>query len=231
MKQFKGDINYSDIVMAFGVLLFFQYIGGYYFAFFLRNSFEICSKLPWEFLYFSIGMISLLLFPLAYLSAKSGFLSYKNYSINEWKQVEIIIAGIILCFMVNYLGLVLSAKKIDAHIYNTITLPKPYSYYIFILVIFIVPILEETLYRGYIFEGTRKKLGDYVAAIVTSILFLIGHATFAINSIYDAVLNIIPALFIFISSLLFTFVYIWGRIAASIIVHAFANLYLLYLIR
>jgi membrane protease YdiL (CAAX protease family) len=49
---------------------------------------------------------------------------------------------------------------------------------VFISLVVIPPLLEETLTRGFLYTGLRKGSSRYVAVIVTSILFAIAHLQF-----------------------------------------------------
>lgn len=68
--------------------------------------------------------------------------------------------------------------------------PSFFAVYGILRMLFIVPILEELLYRKIIFSNLLKKYGVYISIIVSSVLFSIGHLDFN-NSIIFLVFGIL----------------------------------------
>lgn len=91
----------------------------------------------------------------------------------------------------------------------------PFYYYSnLVLVIFVGPFVEELLYRGFFLEIVRRKQSTSLAVVFTSLLFTIEHLWGGLE---------IGLLFVFLDSMVLSFVYIRNGLVASMAVHAFAN--------
>jgi membrane protease YdiL (CAAX protease family) len=92
----------------------------------------------------------------------------------------------------------------------------PPFYYYSNLGLFILggPFVEELLYRGFFLEILRRKQTTSWAVVITSFLFTLGHLWGGLD---------IGLLFVFLGSVIFSFVYIRNGLVASMVVHAFDN--------
>lgn len=89
-----------------------------------------------------------------------------------------------------------------------------------ILVILLMPLLEEFLFRGILFDDVKRALGNKVAILLTSSLFISLHLhNFTINSTYESVALMLPGVFIYVYLKLKT-----NNFLVSFIAHATHNL-------
>lgn len=91
---------------------------------------------------------------------------------------------------------------------------------IFLSLVIIPPIVEEIVMRGYLYGGLKKKLKTVPAALLTSILFAIGHLQLG----GGGKLVWVAAVFTFVLSLFLVYLKEkTGRIWASICLHMMIN--------
>ncbi len=80
-------------------------------------------------------------------------------------------------------------------------------------VVIVAPIMEEILFRGLIFKNLRRKYSFWVAALATTLIFVIAHA------------NLYQGLAIFPVALFFSYLYEkFGKIWVPILAHMWNNL-------
>lgn len=90
----------------------------------------------------------------------------------------------------------------------------------FISLAVIPPIVEETIMRGYLYTVLRNKLHLVVAAILTSVIFAIGHLEFGSGTS----LVWVAAVFTLVLSFFLIFLrQTTGRLAPAMFLHAFVN--------
>ena len=122
--------------------------------------------------------------------------------------------GIICCIIIYY--------PVSMWLGKTFLQPKSYlvfkkyglygEIYLLILLAVMVPILEEILFRAYIYNMLKHKYNIYKAAIITSVLFMLLHAQ--INIIY-----------LFVPSLIYIYVFEKSKtIWSCILTHSVNNL-------
>jgi len=87
-------------------------------------------------------------------------------------------------------------------------------FFLFIYICLLAPIIEEVVFRGYVWEiFEKKKVNKYLILIVTSILFAVVHLEF----------QMFPLLFL--SGIIFGLVRMYtNRLGASIVVHMISNI-------
>lgn len=81
--------------------------------------------------------------------------------------------------------------------------------------IIISPIIEETLYRGYLLQMLAKEINISTAIFLTALMNTLAHVV-----IYRELFSLS---FVFLASLIFSFSYIKGKLNTAIIVHIFYN--------
>ena len=87
-----------------------------------------------------------------------------------------------------------------------------FNLFLVIMVAFIVPVMEEIIFRGLLFEYLKGKLGLYISIFLTTFIFVIFHS----NKIY---------LEVFFLSLILTLIYAYYKnIVINIILHILNNL-------
>ena len=93
--------------------------------------------------------------------------------------------------------------------------------FVFFTLVVLPPIVEEIIFRGFMFSGLRKKLPFAISAIITSALFAIGHLQFG----NEAPLLWVAAIDTFILSAVMCYVRErTGSIIPTILMHALKNL-------
>jgi len=92
---------------------------------------------------------------------------------------------------------------------------------VFVTLVIIPPIVEETIFRGFMYAGLRTKLPFIVAALITSALFALGHLQFGSS----APLLWVAAIDTFVLSMVMCYVRErTGSIIPTMIMHALKNL-------
>lgn len=92
--------------------------------------------------------------------------------------------------------------------------------FVFLTLVVLPPIVEEILFRGFLFSRLRIQIGLYAAAIATSSIFALAHTEF----LGDNPLNWIAALDTFVFSFFLIFLYVKSKsLWPSIFLHAFKN--------
>lgn len=132
------------------------------------------------------------------------------------------IGSVILAWMVLFLQAGLLGKGIPLA-QEMLQARPPYLHVMLFLLIVWGPLWEETLNRGYFFETLKQTCGDKLALLFSSFLFVGFHGIF--NLIYNGSVGY-DLVFIFLTSIVFTFAYIQGGLTAAVVTHAFVNLYL-----
>lgn len=209
-SKIKGVI----VLEGFGILIISHAIGGYFCA---PKLAEVFSKLP----LLTISMLSSSaispIIAIIYLALRARFIP--KFSVKR-EILMYILSGIVMAWIVVFINVLVLGKG-DTFTQEILKTPHPYYYLNLFLLILWGPILEEILFRGYFFEILRQQLNNTMALLFSSILFIVSHGiwgAFGIN-----------LFFIFLSSIIFTLLYIQGGLIVSISVHAFVNFYLLYL--
>ncbi len=82
---------------------------------------------------------------------------------------------------------------------------------------------EETLLRGYCFEGLKRDWGNPVALVLSSLLFVAPHVIGRNGWVLFFLF-----VFFFLDSIVFTITYKQGGVLAAALAHAFMNSYLVY---
>jgi membrane protease YdiL (CAAX protease family) len=117
-------------------------------------------------------------------------------------------------------AVLLTGLKSDDHFTQaTINLPFPYFQLQGLLLVGINPVLEELLMRGYFFEILRKKWNVVIALLITLVFSAILHFRFDVGVVH-----------ILIMQTIFTFLYLYGGILSSTLVHALSNYYYVYFV-
>ncbi len=103
--------------------------------------------------------------------------------------------------------------------------------FVFLTLVVLPPVVEEILFRGFLFSRLRDQIGLHAAAIATSSIFALAHTEF----LGDNPLNWIAALDTFVFSFFLIFLYVKSKsLWPSIFLHAIKNclaFVLLFLIR
>lgn len=102
----------------------------------------------------------------------------------EWRDVGMALAGFGCYFLVNAVSLILIGMltSIDTNQqqelgFSTTTTGSGLML-IFISLVILPPIVEEILFRGFLYTGLASRLRKLTAALVTSVLFAVAHLQF-----------------------------------------------------
>lgn len=146
----------------------------------------------------------------------------------RWKHVGLAITAV-LAYMVLYVVVIsivralLPAINLEQQQDLGITTPHGLGEMVLVFVTLVVlpPIVEETIFRGFMYSGLRTKLPFIVSAVITSVLFALGHLQFG-NA---APLLWVAAIDTFILSMVMCYVRErTGSIIPTMIMHALKNL-------
>ncbi len=206
--------NISIVIEGFAILLVAHALGGYYVAPKIADAFPMIPML-------TIAMLSssAVSSPVAivYLAIRTRVVP--KIAISREMLIYVFL-GIVASWFVAVTSILVFGKNIP-FVQEILEIKYPYFFPTLFLLIVAGPVLEETLARGYFFEILKKSLSNVQAILFSSVLFVLPHG---IWGVFD-----INLLFIFLYSVIFTYVYMRGGLIASIVVHAFVNLFLVYL--
>lgn len=88
----------------------------------------------------------------------------------------VIVLGQFISMIVIWLGLKMPHNEQVAVKYLRMTIDNPWLFWVTVLLlIFVVPFIEETLFRGFLQTWIKQKLGVGLAILVTSIIFALFH--------------------------------------------------------
>lgn len=170
----------------------------------------------------SVGAIAL------YVKKSRSGLSSIGLTSFRWKYIWMAVAAVAVYFMLYVL--IVSVLKglipaLDLEQQQDLGITTPHGFMemvlVFLTLVVLPPIVEETIFRGFMFGGLRKKLPFVAAAIITSVLFAVGHLQFG-NA---APLLWVAAIDTFILSTVMCYVRErTGSIAPTILMHALKNL-------
>lgn len=202
------------VLEGFGILILSHIVGGYFCA---PKLAEVFSELP--LLTISILSSSAIspIVAIIYLALRAKFIP--KFSVKR-EILMYILSGMVMAWIVVFLSVLVSGKG-DTFAQEILKTPHPYYYLNLFLLILWGPILEEILFRGYLFEILRQQMNSAVALLFSSVLFIGLHGLWGVFGI--------NLFFIFLYSVIFTLLYIQGGLIVSILVHVFVNSYLLYL--
>lgn len=227
---YKNSKTRSGLIVfeGFGIALLSHTLGGYYLAPHIAYSFP---SLPHQ----TVGMLSTsAISPVAAIIYLAFRLRYLPRFKIKRETFILVVPAIILIWLITIIGTLLLGKE-DIIAQEVLRTPKPFLYLNVFLLIFWGPLVEEVLFRGYLFETLRKIRGDIFALCATSILFVIPHGLWwHLYYIQDALpgnflIFGISLVFIGVYSAIYTALYIAGGLITAIVAHMFTNFYLLYL--
>jgi membrane protease YdiL (CAAX protease family) len=120
-----------------------------------------------------------------YLFLKRRHSSFRSIGLNRWAKLTDVgyaVAGFIVYFAVYYVVILILTKVIPSFNvgakqdvgFSTSTHGES-LYLVFISLVLLPPIVEEMLFRGFLYTGLRSKLNKIVAALITSAIFALPH--------------------------------------------------------
>lgn len=171
------------------------------------------------FMFFGLaGVVLSMLVSIFHFSLRYGFISFSEL-IPRYKDLPVLLIALIVIFVFLALAKIGGGWKNNsmAQLRNA----GEYQAIIgFISIIVIAPILEEILWRKYVFEILRQSYSVVIAVLVTVCV----ETAFHFGTLKQ---GISPVIIIFLSLLLYTVVYLKSRLGVSIIVHSLMNGYIL----
>jgi len=146
----------------------------------------------------------------------------------RWKHVGIAVAAVFV-YLAIYVVVISVVKTlvpaINLEQQQDLGIASPHGIrelvLVFITLVLLPPIMEETIFRGFMFAGLRTKLPFIVSALITSVLFALGHLQFGSS----APLLWVAAIDTFVLSMVMCYVRErTGSIIPTMIMHALKNL-------
>jgi len=146
----------------------------------------------------------------------------------RWRHIGIAIAAV-FAYMALYIVIISIVKAllpaINLEQQQDLGISNPHGLgsmlLVFMTLVIIPPIVEETIFRGFMYAGLRTKFPFIVAALITSALFALGHLQFGSS----APLLWVAAIDTFVLSMVMCYVRErTGSIIPTMIMHALKNL-------
>lgn len=146
----------------------------------------------------------------------------------RWKHVGLAVLAVMIYLMlyvviITVIKMLVPAINLDQQQDLGITAPQNLTEILLVFVTLVVlpPIVEETIFRGFMYSGLRSKLPFITSALVTSVLFALGHLQFGSG----APLLWVAAIDTFVLSMVMCYVRErTGSIIPTMIMHALKNL-------
>jgi membrane protease YdiL (CAAX protease family) len=167
-----------------------------------------------------LASIFSLVVPIAYLSLRDGAINTSDFYLRKSDFAVLFASFIILVIVVSIISLGGPYKPYTLH-GQTISKLISSEYFIGLFSIcFILPFLEETLFRRYIFEIVWSGYKVPVAFLFTIVASTVMHASQA---------SISGLVSIFLWEIFFTLIYFKSRLGVSIIIHCITNISLFFM--
>lgn len=146
----------------------------------------------------------------------------------RWKHVGLAVIAVMIYLMlyvviITVVKMLVPAINLDQQQDLGVTAPQNLTEILLVFVTLVVlpPIVEETIFRGFMYSGLRSKLPFITSALITSVLFALGHLQFGSG----APLLWVAAIDTFVLSMVMCYVRErTGSIIPTIIMHALKNL-------
>ncbi len=199
------------------IFLMFHAIGGYWLAPMLETLFPYIPHL-------TIGLLSSsAVSPLAtsiYLALRLKFIPK---IIIEKRFVLVVIIFCFIQWVLYVIGNSIFGKE-DSFAEEIFKTQPPYLYFNLFAVQLWGPVIEEILFSGYFLSTLRSKLNDKFAVPLYSLIFMIPHFVFNWTEGSVTFISVIAAILFFLGTVANALAYIFGGLAAAIIIHIFNNL-------
>jgi len=209
-------IKYIELLLMFAWMMAAQFFGVLWLALRAHSFFE---DVPFVLLMYGCFLL-LALFPIGYYLFRYGFSAIKKRISFKFDALTILVSGIIAFWIFLFICRVFF--HYDAADYSDLLSKLDSTNYFVGAIIFILvsPLLEEVFYRGIILEELACRIGLVKSVCIVSFTSLLAH--------YLAIGSVGEALYFFIGSLIFCFVYIEAGLLVSLAVHACVNWYVIY---
>lgn len=211
--KFGAVISVATVLEVFVVMMIAHFLGGYLLGPQLR---DMLPSAPYR----TIGMLSSSTFS-PVVAIVYGIIRFKFRPRVYVTKTSLSYAGLgcLLSLSVGISSFIVLGTYMP--VINEIwSYNAPYFLISTLLLTIIGPALEEVIFRGYMFELAQRKCGSFFALIIVSFLFFLFHGIWGDFSL--------STVFIFVFSVVFSFVYIKGGLLASIASHASANCFLFF---
>lgn len=172
------------------------------------------------------GLIAVGLIALYVIRSRSGWRSIGILP-PRWKHLGIAVIGVLVYFVLYVTAVVavkLAVPSLDLEQEQDLGIATPHGLQqlmlVFVTLVVVPPIVEEIVFRGFMYSGLRSKLPFFASAVLTSGLFALGHLQFD----NDAPLLWVAAIDTFVLSMVMCFVRErTGSIVPTMIMHALKN--------
>lgn len=125
-----------------------------------------------------LGLELLLVVPVGYVAGwkyRGGWetLGFRTFPYDAIKWGGLVLLQFYLCTFVY--GLVLMLFHLRMHT-SVVSIVKRFSpWFLMLLAVVLTPVIEEMFFRGFVFAGLRQRYSLPTAAVVSAVLFAIGH--------------------------------------------------------
>ncbi len=163
-----------------------------------------------------VSVIFILLFPVIYLSFRYGTINISDFLLRRSDFTVLFVALIILVIIHTPIFLLHGHYKSYTFYGQKLSQLPGFEYFIVLLATcFIIPFLEETLFRRYIFELFRNKYRIPTALFLTAFTGTLLHIGYS---------SITALIGVFFSMIFFTLIYFKSRLGVSIAIHCLTNI-------
>jgi membrane protease YdiL (CAAX protease family) len=155
---------------------------------------DVVANFIFTAVYSLLGLFTIWLFARHY---QAGWRTLGWRKFNFWKMLAFVIATFIIfiflaAFTIWLVHILVPAFDPNQAQNNEFTTPgaSKFPLIVFFSIVVFPPVLEETLFRGYLFPAFSRRLGVIWGAVISSILFAVAHMQFNVG-IYTFVLGLL----------------------------------------
>jgi membrane protease YdiL (CAAX protease family) len=156
--------------------------------------------------------------PIIYLSFRYGGIKVSEFRLRGLDFVVLFVAFIVLVIVISLISFQGPHKPYTYIGQDISKLPRSEHLTALLCIFLILPFLEETFFRRYIFEIFRNKYKIPTAILLTVLTDTLLHITGGTEGLVS----------IFFWQMFFTLIYFKSRLGASVIIHCFTNISLYY---
>ena len=209
-SSLKGTTRASDIWISLGVCFLIQLLGVQILLPLLQ---KFDPSLPWVTISFILSPLSFLI-PLIYLTIRYGHLTRFDFILGG-QDLIVLFFAILFLFLVTAVYILRYGVRIfPAFAQMTSKLSSSEYVVVFFIILFLVPFLEETFFRRYVFELFKSRYRLSIAIFLTVGFETFLHIGYRIEQLF----------FIFIFSFGLTIAYLKSRLATVVIIHFLINI-------
>ena len=209
-SSLKGTTRASDLWISLGGCFLIQLLGVQILLPLLQ---KFDPSLPWVTISFIPSPLSFLI-PLIYLTIRYGHLTRFDFILGG-QDLIVLFFAILFLFLVTAVYILRYGVRIfPAFAQMTSKLSSSEYVVVFFIILFLVPFLEETFFRRYVFELFKSRYRLSIAIFLTVGFETFLHIGYRIEQLF----------FIFIFCFGLTIAYLKSRLATVVIIHFLINI-------